>query len=133
MIYSQVLVSLEVFQTLRWPLRVAVNHVEGITVLTLAGRVAQASAGQLSAAIREAAPRGDERLILDFEGVDYISSAGLLALESSATRVGEAGGALVLSGIDSPLLTTFRLANVLDRFTVETSKADAIRHLASKT
>jgi anti-anti-sigma factor len=132
MIYSQVLVSLEVLNELRWPLRVAVSQSEGVIVLTLRGRVAQESAGQLSKTIADGVSRGDRRLVMDFEGVDYISSGGLQALESAALEFQKAGGTLILSGIDGPLRTTFQLAAVLDRFTVEASRDDAIRRLSSK-
>jgi anti-anti-sigma factor len=128
MIYSQVLVSLEV---LRWPLRVTVSRFEGVTVLTLRGRVAQESAVQVSRAIGEALAAGDRRLVVDFEGVDYISSGGLLALDAVAVRVREAGGAMVLSGIDGPVRTTFQLAAVIDRFAVAASSDDAVRRLAT--
>jgi anti-sigma B factor antagonist len=130
MIYSQVLVSLEV---LRWPLRVTVSRSEGVTVLTLRGRVAQESAVQLSGTIGEALAAGDRRLVVDFEGVDYISSAGLVALEGVAIRLREAGGAMILSGIDGPVRTTFQLAAVIDRFAIEASSDDAVRRLAGAT
>ena len=128
MIYSQVLVSLEV---LRWPLRVTVSRTEGVTVLTLRGRVPQESAAQLSGAIGDALAAGDRRLVVDFEGVDYISSAGLSALEAAAVRVREASGALILSGIDGPVRTTFQLAAVIDRFAIEASSDDAVRRLSA--
>jgi len=132
MIYSQALVSPEVLNGLRWPLRATVSRADGVTVLTLHGRVAQGSAGQLSRAIEEAVSSGGRRLVVDFQGVDYISSGGLVALESAALRVREAGGTFIVTGIDGPVRTTFQLAAWIDRFTVETSRDDAIRRLASK-
>jgi len=53
-----------------------------------------------------------------------------VALESAAVRVREAGGAVILSGIDGPVRTTFQLAAVIDRFAVEASRDDAVRRLA---
>jgi anti-anti-sigma regulatory factor len=70
MIYSQVLVSPEVLNGLRWPLRVLVSRADGVTVLTLHGRVAQESASQLSNAIAGAIAGADRRLVVDFQGVD---------------------------------------------------------------
>jgi stage II sporulation protein AA (anti-sigma F factor antagonist) len=99
--------------------------------LTLRGRVAQASAVQLSGTIAEALAAGDRRLVVDFEGVDYISSAGLVALEAVAVRVREAGGVMILSGIDGPVRTTFQLAAVMNHFAVEASSDDAVRRLAA--
>jgi anti-anti-sigma factor len=93
--------------------------------------VAQESAGRLSGAIGKALTAGDRRLVVDFEGVDYISSAGLVALEAVAVRVREAGGAMILSGIDGPIRTTFQLAALMDGFATEVSTDDAVRRLAA--
>jgi anti-sigma B factor antagonist len=130
MIYSQVLVSPELLNELRWPLRVTATQSEGVIVLTLDGRVAQESSGQLAKAISEAASSGDRRLVVDFEGVDYISSRGLQALDSAALGFQKSGGTLILSGIDGPVRTTFQLAALLERFTVEPSRDDAVRRLS---
>jgi anti-anti-sigma factor len=110
-----------------------VSRSDDVTILTLHGRVAQESAGQLTKAISDAVSAGDRRLVVDFRGVDYISSGGLLALESAALRVQEAGGTLILTGIDGPVRTTFQLAALIDRFTVESAGDDAIRRLSSNT
>jgi anti-anti-sigma factor len=130
MIYSQVLVSPELLNELRWPLRVTASQSEGVIVLTLGGRVAQKSVAHLSKAIGDALSRGDRRLIVDFESVDYISSRGLEALESALLGFQKLGGTLILSGIDGPVRTTFQLAALLDRFTVEASRDDAVRRLS---
>jgi anti-anti-sigma factor len=133
MIYSQVVVPPEVLNDLRWPLRVVLSRSDHVIILTLHGRVAQESAAQLSKAIGDAVSAGERRLVVDFQGVDYISSGGLLALESAARRVEEAGGTLILSGIEGPVRTTFQLAALVDRFTVEPARDDAIRRLTAKT
>jgi anti-anti-sigma factor len=108
-----------------------VSRSDDVTVLALQGRVSQESARQLSDAIAEALSVGDRRLVVDFEAVDYISSGGLVALESATLRVREAGGQLILSRIDGPVRTTFQLAAAIDHFAVEASVDDAIRRLAT--
>jgi anti-anti-sigma factor len=125
-------VSPELLNELRWPLRISASPSQGVIVLTLGGRVAQESAVHLSKAIGEAVSKGDRRLVVDFEAVDYISSGGLRALESAVLGFQKAGGTLILTGIDGPVRTTFQLAALLDRFTVETSRDDAVRRLSSK-
>jgi anti-anti-sigma factor len=87
---------------------------------------------QLSGAVGDALATGDRRLVVDFEGVDYISSAGLIALEATAVRVREASGAMILSGIDGPVRTTLQLASMIDRFAIEASSDDAVRRLADQ-
>jgi anti-anti-sigma factor len=62
--------------------------------------------------------------------VDYISSAGLLALDAIAGRVHQAGGDLVLCGLVEPVRLAFDLSGLLPHFAVEPSRDLAIRRLA---
>ena len=115
---------------LRWPLRLAVSRSEGVKIMTLEGRIASGSSALLADALDEALSAGDRRIVIDFEGVDYISGAGLSALEAAAGKIRDAGGAVVLSGIEGPVRTAFQLASLVDRFQFEPTTADAIRHVS---
>jgi anti-sigma B factor antagonist len=133
MIYSQVVVSLDVLHNLRWPLRAETSLLDGVTVVTLSGRVARESAATLSKAINDRLAARETRLVLDFAGVDYISSAGLSALQAGVKAFQASGGTVMLSGIDGPLGTTFRLAALSDGFIIEGSPASAVARFASMT
>jgi anti-anti-sigma factor len=62
--------------------------------------------------------------------VDYISSAGLLALEAVSGRVQQADGELVLCGLIEPVRLAFDLAGLLPHFAVEPSRELALTRLA---
>ena len=58
--------------------------------------------------------------MLDLECVDYISSAGLLALDAVLGRVHVSRAQLVLSGLTEPVRVAFELAGLLEHFSWST-------------
>jgi len=112
--------------TLRWPLRITEERPEGVLVLALAGRVGFASAGTLAAAVANAVAQGIHRLVIDLALVDYMSSAGLTALDMGAGRCSEMGGTLVLCAVSEPVRIALDLAGLLPRFPIETSRDRAV-------
>jgi anti-anti-sigma regulatory factor len=58
-----------------------------VTVLTVQGDVDASTYQALIAAAREQVAAGAKRILLDLSGVPYISSAGLVALHSTAVLV----------------------------------------------
>lgn len=104
------------------------RHDNHVLVLELTGRVGAASAGLLADALARASARGD-RVVVDFSGVDYLSSAGLVALEAAAGGGGENGsgsGTLVLCGVAESVRIALDLAGVLPGLHVEVSRDAAI-------
>jgi anti-anti-sigma factor len=101
-----------------WSLHVAVDRSSGEATLVVRGRIGSAGAGDLGAAIRESAVAG-ERLLLDLEAVDYISSAGLAVLQDAARHVHEAGGCLELARASEPVKMALRLAGPIPHLKLE--------------
>ena len=101
---------------------------DNVLVLELAGRVGAASAGLLTEAVVRAFDRGD-RLVVDFSGVDYLSSAGLRALEVVAGQgAGNGGGSgtVVLCAVSEPVRIALDLGGLLPRLRIEASRDLAI-------
>jgi anti-anti-sigma factor len=89
------------------------------------------TASSLEQALLGALERGERRLVLDFAGVDYISSAGLRGLLVTARRAKEVKAAWVLCALAEPVRQVFELAGFLPLFTVEATAAAALARLAS--
>lgn len=107
---------------LKWPLHAALARCDGALVLALSGRVGQASAAALAAALAGAVEEGKGRLVVDLAGVDYISSAGLQAISSAASRCTELDGRLALCGIAEPVRIALDFGGVLTRAAIEPSR-----------
>ena len=114
---------------LRWPLRLTPERNAGVLVLVAAGRVSHASADHLRAALDEAIAQEPAGLVLDLSGVDYLSSAGLLAIESASARLARTGGSLVLCDASEPVRVTLDLAGLDLGRLVALSREDATRQV----
>ena len=73
---------------------------------------------------------GDRSVVIDLAGVDYVSSAGLLAIEALATRFMLAGGELELCGLSDPVRLVFELAGLFQHVHVEPDRAAALARIA---
>jgi anti-sigma B factor antagonist len=116
---------------LTWPLRVSEERHQGVLVLTLTGRIGSASAPALADRLAAATAGGDRRLVIDFAGVDYLSSAGLVVLEAANRRVEALEGALVLCALTEPVRIVLDLAGATSRFAIEPSRDLGVARLAA--
>ena len=97
---------------------------QGVTVVSPSGRIDSTTSPVLDSHLLGLAKAGDHRVVIDFSGVDYISSAGLRVILSLAKRVKEARGKLALAAMGDSVRQVFELAGFLPLFTVEAT-ADA--------
>jgi anti-anti-sigma factor len=112
-----------------WKLTVNRECEGGVAVLRVVGRLGAASSGSLIEAIVGAIDAGDQRLLIDLTSVDYVSSAGLLALDAAAGRMHVAGGTLVLCGLTEAVRLALELSGLLPHFTIERSNNEALARL----
>ena len=109
-----------------WPLSIQIERVEGVTIVVPRGRLGTLSSSELIQALVDVIRDGGRRLVLDLECVDYISSAGLLALDAVLGRVHVSHGQLVLCGVTEPVRVAFELAGLLEHFIVVNTRAEAV-------
>jgi anti-sigma B factor antagonist len=93
-----------------WRLRLAQERRDGLLVVTVDGRIGSAEAPRLTAILTDAIAAGHRRIVLDLKGVDYISGAGVIALEAAAARLSTAQGELTLAGVTAPVRLSLELA-----------------------
>lgn len=115
---------------LTWSLQIDCTSVGDVQVFAPAGRLGTLSSGGLMEALLAVLNRGARAVLLDLTKVDYISSAGLLALDAVSNRVQQAGGELVLCGLMEPVRLAFNLAGLLPHFGIEPSRDLALARLA---
>ena len=99
---------------------------DGITVLAPAGRIDTTTSGSVEEAVRHTVDAGARDLVIDFSGVEYISSAGLRVFLLLAKRMRDLQGRLVLCGMPEPVRQVFRLAGFMPLFKVEPSQQAAV-------
>jgi stage II sporulation protein AA (anti-sigma F factor antagonist) len=118
---------------LRWHLQISREERDGVSVFTVRGRLGTLSSGDLIETLAGAIRAGARRFVIDLSDVDYVSSAGLLALQAVWGRLLVADGDMVLCGLTEPVRTALELAGLLDQFTEVPSRQDALARLAGPT
>jgi anti-anti-sigma factor len=93
-----------------WHLDLVAERTDGALRLTVWGRLGSAGTASLVAALTSAIASGDRHIVLDLRGLDYINSAGIMALEVAAARLRTDGGGLVLSNLTPPVRLALELA-----------------------
>ena len=115
-----------------WPLTIARDDHQGVAVFVVAGRLGTLSSGELVETLANAVNAGERRVVLDLAGVDYVSSAGLLALHALLGRFAVVRGELALCGLSVPVRTSFELSGLLPDFAEEPSRDLAIARVLNR-
>lgn len=99
---------------------------DGITVLAPEGRIDTTTSSSFDDVVRRTIEGGAKRIVVDMEGVEYISSAGLRVFLLLAKRMRDLSGRLVVCGMTQPVKQVFQLAGFLPLFTVTAGRQDAL-------
>lgn len=89
----------------------------GTLCVAMEGRLDTVSSPELEECLREDLP-GTELLVLDFEKLDYISSAGLRVLLQAHKRMTEQGRMMVRN-VGESILEIFEVTGFVDILTIE--------------
>jgi len=89
-------------------LSISVESMKRVELITIAGRIDSSNASELDDALKQAMNDGKYNLVLNFKGVNYMSSAGLRALVAALRECKKHRGDVVISEPSQ------RVAEVLD-------------------
>lgn len=91
---------------------------EDVTVVALAGRFDAQSAGDVEDSFKTALDGGANKILVDMAEVEYISSAGLRVLLSTAKKLTGSSGKLVLCGLKPYVREVFEVAGFTTIFMI---------------
>ncbi|MDD5036013.1 MAG: STAS domain-containing protein [Methylococcaceae bacterium] len=98
-------------------------------VLTLSGRLDAVTAPEYEKKIRDLIEGGNICFVVDFEQLDYISSAGLRALLVMAKLLNAKGGRACLANIKGNVQSVFDMSGFNAVFKIKDSVAEALAAL----
>jgi len=110
-------------------MKVAADKQQGVVVLKPEGRLDAVNGPDLDAAIGSALDAGERRIVIDLEGVPYISSAGLGVLLKGAKRARAEDGRIALSSLHDQVTDVFQVSGFLTLFVVHETCAEAVAEL----
>lgn len=86
------------------------------TVMQVNGRIDAVTAPGFEQACLEAVGGGEKLVVVDFGGVQFLSSAGLRSLLLIGKQLRESGGVLRLANVPSDISRVFELSNFYSLF-----------------
>ena len=94
-------------------------QVDGVTVLSLKGSIDAMTAPEITEYIQRLVAKGNIKLVADFSGVDYTSSAGLRVLLGAIKETRAQSGDMRLAEVQPDVLKVLNLSgftNILKLF-----------------
>ena len=109
-------------------LHTVTKEVDGVTVLSLAGRVTLGEeCSQLRSTMKELLRQGKKRLVLDLSRVTYMDSAGLGTLVAAYTSTRNEGGDVRLASITGRFNELLNITKLVTIFSIHGSVEDAVK------
>ncbi len=104
---------------------------EGTHLLALRGKLDADGARALAGYFEGVVARGEGRVLLDFSGVDYVSSVGVRALLLGTKQLQGVGGSAEIAGLNPQLLQFFQMSGLSTIFPIHSSVEQALDPSAS--
>jgi anti-anti-sigma factor len=102
----------------------------GVVIVAPTGRVDSTTSDRLEQHLVALVSGGERRIVVDFSGVEYISSAGLRVMLALAKRLKDTRGAVAICALPEPVRQVFSLAGFLPLFAVDPTRDGAVARLA---
>ena len=99
------------------------------TVLALTGRIDSSNAIDLSNQLRALYAKPGRLLLLDFQQVDYITSAGFRTLLIGRRHAASSGGAFALCCLSEKIRDLFEMGGFAENFAIYSNRDEGILHL----
>ncbi len=94
------------------------THVGETVALRVAGRLDAITSPEFEKTCLQCIKSGSRRMVMDFDGVDYISSAGLRAILLAGKAIQTGGGVLGLSGLHGMVKDILEMVGFCNLFPV---------------
>lgn len=100
-----------------------------ITILEIKGRIDSSNAIDLSNRLRALYTKPGVLLLLDLQGLDYITSAGFRTLLIGRRHAASSGGALAMCGLSEKVQDLFEMGGFMENFTIHPTREEGIARL----
>ncbi len=98
-------------------------------VVSVKGRLDAVTAPELEKNLFDLIAQGEYALVLDFQGLEYISSAGLRSILAAAKKLKEKQGTMLFSGLRDAVAAVFKISGFLSIFRTFDSEAAALAEI----
>jgi anti-anti-sigma factor len=107
-------------------LEIGVNNEQDVIIVEVHGRVDSMTAGQLGDSLSTTIEQGNDKIVLDLGGVEYMSSAGLREIVSALKLLKKASGDLRVAQPMPRVVEIFEMAGLDSILRVFATKQEAV-------
>ena len=100
-------------------------------VLAVSGRLDGAASAGFSELVGPRISGNKPKLLLDFGGVDFVTSAGLRAVLQIVKRVKASGGVFALCNVQEPVREVLDISGFTAMFSIHPARQDAIAAMST--
>ena len=110
-------------------LRIEDSHAGPVCILSISGRIDSDNAADLLERLNGLLSSGEKTILLDFKEVLYLTSAAFRVLLVATDEAERNAGRVVLCGLVGQVRELFEMGGLLEAFTVQGSREDALTRL----
>ena len=99
---------------------------DSVLVLNPLGRIDGTNAKAFEEALLGRIEAGDTQILMNFEGINYISSAGLRVLLMAAKRTSQSDGQLALYAVQDHIQEVFKFSGFSEIIPIHEDRPDAL-------
>ena len=107
-------------------MEISTKEMKRVSLLTVSGRVDSSTAPDLDKTFQALISAGRSRLVVDMNGVEYLSSAGLRALVSAAKSAKASGGDVCVAQPSKRVREVLELAGLTSIFAMYDDLIEAV-------
>jgi anti-sigma B factor antagonist len=107
-------------------LSIETDNTQSVSVMKVKGRVDSETAPELDEALTKLLQEDRNQIVLNLEGVDYMSSAGLRAVVKAYQGAKKSGGDLRLASVSTPVEVILRTVGMMQMLQMYPSDQEAM-------
>jgi anti-anti-sigma factor len=101
------------------------DQIQGVVLLKVQGRVDSESAPEFDQALTRALEQNN-RIVLNLQGVEFLSSSGLRAIVKAYQAAKKAGGDVLLSAVSEPVEVVLRTVGMMQLLKMYSTDQEAV-------
>ena len=110
-------------------MEITVRKEGSAAVVSVTGRIDAITAGEFEKGLSELMAGGDCTLVLNFNGLEYISSAGLRSILSTAKQLKAKEGKMLFAGLQGSVKDVFKISGFGSIFKIYDTEEEALRQI----
>ncbi len=110
-------------------MEIATRKEGAATVVIVKGRIDAVTAPEFEKELLALMAGGDSVLVLSFNGLEYISSAGLRSILSAAKQLKAKDGKMLFAGLQGPVKDVFKISGFGSIFKIFDTEEEALRQI----